>query len=667
MFWVFNVLMIKSDSLKALHITIVESQSYLNTDVMDVKWKLVADTMGYTSSIVPQTTLDNTTFFAGTDILIVSSGSIALPANRVNTILQFLQAGKPVYLQGEYQCNLSSNQAFAGLVNTLGGTFIWGGVTNGTLQMNIIASLSTTPFPTNNLSYFNYGCHGTGCGIQYFLERNGLFYGYFFCPPNPGYGSLIQVTDQDWIINNTNTTLMKNIITHLADPSLCSATNFTPTNLGPDTTLCNGTGMTLNASNSNATYLWQDGSVNPTYAVTTAGTYWVKVTNNCGVFSDTITINYAPAPVVNLGNDTTSCAGHSVLLNATTAGATYLWQDGSANPTFTAMFSGIFTVQVTIGGCSVRDTVVINFTPSPLLEIGSDTSLCAGQTLVLNAATSNATYLWQNGAASPTFTVTQPGFYKVTVTTVCGMASDSLDVSYNPVPQVNIGNDTILCDGASLLLNASTTNASYEWDDQSVLPTRAVFNPGLFWVEVQVDQCSTRDSIQVGYQATPVVSLGNDMKLCLGESVVLNAATQNAIYQWQDNSIGSSFTVTEKGTYWVVVNVNNCTATDTVFIDYYEQSCNCKMFVPNAFSPNRDGRNDEFKYVVNENNIELKEFIVFNRWGGIAFKSQNINDSWDGKTKGEEAEIGSYYYQIRYRCVFTGEEYFVKGDVTLLR
>jgi hypothetical protein len=533
--------------------------------------------------------------------------------------------------------------------------------------MNIIASLATTPYTTNSLSYFNYGCHGTGCGIQYFLERNGLFYGYFFCPPNPGYGSLIQITDQDWITNNTNTTLMKNIITHLADPSLCSPTNFTPTNLGHDTTLCNGTMMTLNASNSNATYLWQDGSTSPTYTVTTPGTYWVKVTNNCGVFSDTVNISYAPAPIVKLGNDTMACAGYQIILNATTPGATYLWQDSSTNPTFTAMFSGIFVVKVSIGGCSASDTVVINFTPSPLLEIGGDTSLCEGQSLVLDATTSNATYLWQNGSTSPMFTVTQPGFYKVSVTTVCGTASDSLDVLYNPIPQVNIGDDTLLCQGESLLLNAFTNDAIYTWDDNSGLPVRTVTTAGVYWVEVQVDNCSARDSIKVVIQEKPVVSLGNDMKLCLDETVVLNAATPNGVYQWQDNSIGSSFTVTEKGNYWVVVNVNNCIGSDTVFVDYYEQTCNCKMFVPNAFSPNRDGNNDEFKFVVNESNIELKEFLVFNRWGGIAFKSQNINDSWDGKTKGEEAEIGTYYYQIRYRCVFTGEEFFVKGDVTLLR
>ena len=654
----------------ALHVTIIESQSYLNTDVMDVKWKNIAISMGYTASVVPQTTLDNSTFFATTDVLIISSGSIALPANRVATIQQFLQTGKPVFLQGEYQCSLSTNQAFSTLVNTLGGTFSWGGTTNGIMQMNILGSFANAQIPIQNpvLDNFNFGCHGTGCGIQYFLERNGLFYGYFFCPPNPTYGRLIQITDQDWINGNTNDTLMKNVITHLVDPALCSATNFTPTNLGNDTTLCNGSSITLNATNSNATYLWQNGSTNPIFTVNSAGTYWVRVTNNCGVFSDTIHINYAPSPVVNLGNDTTSCAGHPVVLNATTSGATYLWQDGSTNPTFTAMFSGIFSVKVTIGGCSARDTIIINFFPSPLLELGDDTTLCDGQSILLNAGnTPGAVYHWQNGAVTSTYPVTQAGTYSVDVTTGCGTATDSIHIAYKPIPEVFIGNDTIVCEGNSFSLNAFTPNAAYEWDDQSVLPMRNVNNAGLYWVDVTVDHCSARDSIQVDYQQRPIVSLGDDVTLCLGDSKLLNAATPNAVYQWQDNSIGSTFKVTEKGLYWVIVNVNNCIGSDSIFVDYYEQSCNCKMLVPNAFSPNRDGKNDEFKYLVNENNIELKEFIIFDRWGGLAFKSQNINDSWDGAIKGSPADIGAYYYQIRYKCNFTGEEFFLKGDVTLLR
>lgn len=654
---------------EALHVTIIESQSYLSSDLMDIKWQSVLTGMGHTSTILPQSTLDNTSFFSNTDILLISNGSITLPPNRVNTILQFLQIGKPVYLQGEYNCSLSSNQAFAYLVNTLGGTFNWGGVTNGILQLNILTSFATTSIQLFNpvLNNFNFGCHGAGCGIQYFLEGSGKFYGYFFCPPNPSIGRLIQITDQDWINSNANDTLMKNVMTHLIDPSLCSATNFTPTNLGHDTTLCNGTSMVLNATNSNATYVWQNGSANPTFTVTTAGTYWVQVTNNCGVFSDTIVVNYAAAPNLNLGNDTSLCAGQQLVLNATTAGASYLWQDGSTGATYTVTASGTYSVVVNVGGCVSSDLIHVNFLAVPGADIGNDTTLCEGQTLLLDAFVSGASYLWQDGSVLPTYTVTQAGTYSVNVTTTCGVASDHINVVYMPIPQVDLGNDTVLCAGASITLNASTANAVYLWSNGSNQATMNVNNQGIYWAEVTVNQCSNRDTIVVDMVETPDVQFGADVKLCKGESLTLNPDINNATYVWQDLSTGPTFTVTSKGIYWVIANVNNCTGSDTIFVDYYPESCNCNMFVPNAFSPNRDGLNDEFKYIVSEGNIELIDFIIYNRWGGIAFKAQSIFDSWDGKIKGSEAENGTYYYQIHYKCNFTNQSYFLKGDVILIR
>jgi len=657
-----------SSKLMALNVTIIESQSLYTTDIMDKQWDSVLTLIGHNCTILPQSTLDNNSFFASTDVLIVSSGSITLPANRVSTIQQFLQTGKSVYLQGEYNCGLTSNQAFSSLVNNLGGTFTWGGTTPNVLNaMNILGSFSTTPQSTNNLSYFNYGCYGSGCGIQYFLENNAKFYGYFFCSPNPSYGSLIQTTDQDWIINLANDTLMRNIFQHLIDTTLCNATNFTPLNLGNDTILCNGSVLTLNATNSNATYLWQNGSTNPLFPVTTSGTYWVQVSNNCGVFSDTIDVNFTAAPNIELGNDTMICAGQPFFLNATFPGATYLWQDGFTGPTYNVTVGGIYYVTVNLSGCIVSDTIIVNIMPSPFVQFGNDTTLCDGQFLVLNATLPGATYLWQDGATSPTYLVSQSGFYSVSVTTSCGIVSDNINVLFKPSPQIDLGNDTAICNGTTIQLNTFQPNATYLWNDNSNLPSINISNAGVYWVEVTKDDCSARDSIQIAIKENPIVNLGENTILCKDQKLVLDASIDNGIYLWQDNSIGSQFTVSQKGLYWVSVTVNDCSSRDSIFVDYYPESCNCDMFIPNAFSPNNDGRNDEFKFVVAENNIDLKEFIIYNRWGQIAFKSQNINDSWNGKINGEPADIATYFYQIRYQCKFTKKDYYFKGDILLIR
>src|SRR5665213_1003832 len=253
--------------------------------------------MGYTASVLPQTTLDDNTFFAATDLLIISSGVINIPGNRITTIQQFLQTGKPVYLQTEYDFTLfTSNQAYATLINNLGGTFAWGGTTSGTLApMNELGTFATTNNIVSPLTYFWYGCYGSGgCSVENMLEYNGQYFGFQFCPPTTGIGRLSTTSDQDWINTQTDNLFMENILTNLITPGLCTANGAGPVvNLGPDTFLCPGDSLMLVATNQNCTYLWNNNSTESTIIVNTNGTYSVTVTNLSGCTgTDSITVSF---------------------------------------------------------------------------------------------------------------------------------------------------------------------------------------------------------------------------------------------------------------------------------------------------------------------------------------------------------------------------------------
>ncbi|MCW8898750.1 MAG: hypothetical protein OQJ96_13190, partial [Flavobacteriales bacterium] len=329
-----------------LNVTIIESQSFNVGHDMDTEWSSVLNGMGHTPTISPQSTLDNTSFFSSTDILIISSGVIYLPSNRINTILQFVQSGKPVYIQSEYLSTYSTNIAFASIINSLGGSFVWNNAFSGTLQpMNVIGTFSTTNNTVASLSYYWYSFSGAGdCNTINFLEYGGEYHGFQYVSPSPTFGSIITTTDQDWVRATTSIPLMENIITHLISPPSSNTTNL---NLGNDTTLCQGDTLILDATTPNATYLWQDNTTNPTFSVTQQGSYWVQVTvNNCTT-TDVINITYNPSPSINLGNDTTLCQGEILLLDATLPNATYLWQDNTTNPTFNVTQQGVYWVQVT--------------------------------------------------------------------------------------------------------------------------------------------------------------------------------------------------------------------------------------------------------------------------------------------------------------------------------
>ena len=417
-------------------------------------------------------------------------------------------------------------------------------------------------------------------------------------------------------------------------------------NIGKDTTLCNGQTLKLDATTSNATYLWQDNSTGPTFTVNQQGKYWVRVTSNCGISSDTINIAYTSLPKMNLGNDTLICPGQPLILNAATANSTYQWQDNSTKSTYNVSNQGTYWVKVNTSCGAIYDTIKVSYKSSAKINLGKDTSLCKGAQLVLDASTVSSTYLWQNNSTSPTFTVSQQGKYWVRVTTQCGIISDTINVSYNNASIYILGNDTTLCAGRILLLNATTPNATYLWQDNSTNPTFTVSKQGTYIVQVITNNCPKFDTVRVAYTSQPSIDLGADQTICEGAELILNAFYPNSFYLWQDNSSNYYYTANKAGIYWVDVT-NNCgSVSDTINVSVGD--CNCKIYVPNAFTPDNDGLNDVFipEYICLFEKYEIK---IYDRWGALIFQTQDPALSWDGTYNNKPAQVGIYSYRIKYR------------------
>ncbi len=323
-------MLFQCDLSYSLNIKIIESQSFISGHVMDSIWSLVVSGMGHNPSISPQTDLDNNLFFANTDILIISSGAITLPPNRINTIIQFLQSGKPVYLQSEHLPTFSTNQAFSYIISQFGGIFNWNNTFSGTLSsLTVLGSFANTNNIVPTLGSFWYSVSGIGdCNMIYFLKYGNQFHGFHYIPTNNLFGSIISNSDQDWVRSNSSPQLMENIITHLITPD--SLINVLPNvNLGNDTTLCQGQSITLNCSSATS-YLWSTGSTNSSITVSTPGTYWVQASNGICSNNDSINITFNSFPILNIGTDSTLCQGQTIDLNAGSA-TLFLWSTGSTD------------------------------------------------------------------------------------------------------------------------------------------------------------------------------------------------------------------------------------------------------------------------------------------------------------------------------------------------
>ena len=142
------------------------------------------------------------------------------------------------------------------------------------------------------------------------------------------------------------------VITHLS-------INSPVVNLGPNTTICSGEILTLDAENIGATYLWSTGATTQTINVSATGTYSVTITDASGCTAfDVINVTVNPAPNVNLGADIIVCSGETVILNAANPGSTYLWNTGATTQTINVIATGNYSVVVTNGfSCTDSDLI----------------------------------------------------------------------------------------------------------------------------------------------------------------------------------------------------------------------------------------------------------------------------------------------------------------------
>ncbi len=366
---------------------------------------------------------------------------------------------------------------------------------------------------------------------------------------------------------------------------------------------------------------------------------------------------------LDLGNDTLLCDGEVILLDAGLGGAAYLWHDSTTFPQYLVSLAGMYWVRVSLGGCSNLDTITVDYQAMPIVELGADTTLCEGDSLILTASTPGATYLWQDGHTGQDYVVTQAGLYRVEVSINGCSASDSVYISYDAVPQVNLGPDTLICPGETLLLNAGLSADAFLWQDSSTLQTFTVSQAGTYWVVAQQGLCYGRDSIVVGVHSLPNPYLGPDTTFCLGVSFLLGIDSAFSSPLWNTGDTGQGIMVSQGGMYWVEVPHLCGNVRDSVDIHFID--CDCGLYIPNAFSPNGDGLNEHFE--VKGSCVEYYHLLIFNRWGQQIYESNSLDEPWDGQYQGKPCPVTSYVYRIEYRLAQSQTEEVRIGYVVLLQ
>ncbi len=368
-------------------------------------------------------------------------------------------------------------------------------------------------------------------------------------PTNGNYTVKLIATSNEGCIDSTSSS-----ITIFPNPIV---------NLGGTVSTC-GPSLVLDAQNAGSSFLWSDNSTNSTLTATVDGEYWVQVTSpqSC-ITNDTVDVFLNITSIPNLGNDTTVC--DSLILDAFAPSSTYTWSTGSTASSITALTSGQYWIdRVDQNSCPGSDTINVTINYSPVVELGADTTLCAYAPLALDAQNASNNILWNTGEVTSTISVDTSGVFEVIVTTLDGcVTSDSIDVTFNPVPAVWLGNDTSVCD--QIMISPGSYN-SYLWSTGGTASTETITTSGTHWLEVaNVFNCVSRDSIDITVFDSPVLELGNDTAICYGQSIDLDAGSA-ASYLWSTGATTQNITANSSDWYSVTSTTGICSSTDSIEI-----------------------------------------------------------------------------------------------------
>jgi len=386
------------------------------------------------------------------------------------------------------------------------------------------------------------------------------------------------------------------------------------------------------------------GNIYTTPSLTTNTTYYVAAALGTCESSprQAITAQIRPIPQVNLGNDTTICPGVAYTFDAGNPGAVYEWNTNQTTQTITKNAAGTYSVLVTLNGCSSSDA--INITPGivPVNNLAPMVNLCDGETATLNAGNSGSTFHWLPGnETTQVINVTTGGMRSVTIRSIhgCEIVSNS-NIVMRPLPVAVLGNDTSICEGAQITLDAGNTGYNFDWNTGATTQSIDVSDSGDYSVTITSDyDCVISDDIHVSFLPSPRTEGFNFIPLFHDELgkvkfFVLNP-TYVTGYEWDfgDNTPKSTLanpthTYATEGNYLVTLKViNDCTDysigldihvnLSTGVVTLSKETADLSIY-PN---PGRDlvtVRN-------NSTNIQMKSVTIYNIVGAQVYHSAHIS------------------------------------------
>lgn len=551
-----------------------------------------------------------------------------------------------------------------------------------------ISLVEDTTQPMINLAHFSLGNDTVLCpGSSLTLGGEPYFFHYWWDNGDTTRFRTITQPGTYWCTVDYGCNTYTDTIRVLPPPLL-------PQNLFGDTAACFPTTLSLRLPRRYPVQQWSTGSTADSIAITAPGLYWVRVGDGCGLFfRDTfrVTNSYVGLPSFSLP-DTTLCNPAGITVRVPFPADKYRWSTGDTTASIQITQPGAYWLRLTNScGATVSDTFRV-LPPPPPFTLGPDTLLCGpAPGITLSVPAGYGPIRWSTGETGSSIFVAATGVYWVEAQSPCGPVRDTVAITVCPpeIEAISFQPDT-LCEGDCTIISAQVRNKATrsEWTFTGGQPaTFSGITPppvcypvaGIYPVRLIVSNATNSDTAYAQTVVLPqpqrrfadtgiVAHYGSLLSLpaCAGGAHINWYAADGTLLCAGCPTLPLEAKVFQSRYTCVVRNTEACADSCTYSVRVTDIPTD--LWLPSAFTPNGDGTNDRFAVISTNPNVRIEQFRIFNRFGELVYSESGlVGSGWDGTFKGQTQPVGTFYWLLKYHVEGTSGEFFLKGDVNLLR
>jgi len=342
--------------------------------------------------------------------------------------------------------------------------------------------------------------------------------------------------------------------------------------IGSHTTICQGETININIPEVEGDVVWSNGYIGNNIIISESGLYWAEYTiNGCTYSTDTIVIQVVELDIA-VDTMISLCRGDNYAVILEYVGPNVNWNNGYTGNNLIISEAGLYWAEIQLESCTFQtDTIEVSMIEPIAYDMTTDTTICAGDTIVFEIGSSELDVIWSGGNLGNELTISEEGSYWGQYSIEgCMFTTDTVSVTIAQ-DEYAIEESVSICEGDIYQLDLDGVGEDVFWNSGAVGSEIEIFEAGEYWAEIILGNCQIETNIlTVDVLLAENIDIGSDTLICGKKEVRLSAINSSADILWSTGEVGNSILIQEEGYYWAA-SLSECSGlADTIEIQLVE-------------------------------------------------------------------------------------------------